>query len=59
MTFKPLAMLEMFKDGVKVAEEDITKYTEKELKLLLEIQDMLGRAYGYKLLKEEEEKCLE
>ncbi len=52
MTFKPLAMLEMFKDGIKVAEDDPTRYTKAELKVLLEIQEMQGRTWKYRITKE-------
>ncbi len=54
MTFKPLAIIEFFKDGIKVAEDDPTWYTEAELKVLLEIQEMQGRTWEYKILKEED-----
>lgn len=52
MTFKPLAIIEFFKDGCKVAEDDVTRYTEEGLKVLLEMQEKLDRTWGYKLLTE-------
>ena len=45
---KQIVLLEVFKNGKKQAETDITHYNVDELGLLLDIQEDMGRTWGYK-----------
>lgn len=40
-------MLDLYKDGKKQAEVDVGEYSIKEIELLLEIQEMMGRTWIY------------
>jgi len=51
-----IILLEMYKNGRKVADEDITRYSVDELGLLLDIQQDMGRTWSYKTIKQEEGK---
>ena len=48
---KQTIMLDLYKDGKKQAEVDIVNYTIEEIKLLLEIQEMMGRTWSYRHIR--------
>ena len=50
-----IILLEMYKNGRKVADEDITRYSVDELGLLLDIQQDMGRTWGYRIVKQSPE----
>ena len=53
---KQIVLLEVFKNGKKQAETDITHYNGNELGLLLDIQQNMGRTWGYKTTNREQMK---
>ena len=44
----PKILMEMFENGVKVAEEDITEYSVEEVEQLRQWQEDMGRTWSYK-----------
>ena len=52
----PVMLLVMFKNHEKVAEQDITNFTEREVAELILTQDKQGRSWGYSLTSREEMK---
>jgi len=50
----PVMLLVMFKDHEKVAEQDITNFTEREVADLMLTQEMQGRSWGFQLTSKEE-----
>ena len=43
-------LMEMFKDGKKVAENDVSEMNCEGLKMAIELQEMLGRTWTYKTI---------
>lgn len=52
---KEIILLECYKDNHKVAEVDVAEYSIKEIELLLEIQEDMGRTWTYKTANKESE----
>ena len=53
---KQLVLLETFKNGKKQAEVEVTHYNADELGLLLDIQQDMGRTWGYRTTNREQMK---
>lgn len=53
---KQIVLLEVFKDGKKQAETDITHYNVDELGLLLDLQEDMDRTWRYKTTNHEQMK---
>lgn len=43
-------IMEMFEDGVKIAQDDISEMTCRQLGELIELQEMQGRTWEYKTI---------
>lgn len=43
-------LMEIFENGKKVAEDDVSEMNRKGLKMAEEIQEMLGRTWTYKTI---------
>jgi hypothetical protein len=43
-------LMEMFENGKKVAEQDISDWTPRHLTQLIEIQELMGRVWEYKTI---------